>query len=225
MAVDVGLLAGKDVDTHDTGPVGAVVGADPDAGAVRGDNDRVQPHRVVTAVEGDDGAQRLGPRLPLQQLHVTVGSQCGGKQVAVAAGPPACSLAGVLRHHGEFTGGDVQLVGVHQGRCALVGVHHRLGRIAEQFVGGHRSRERGQIDPTGLGVLRVGPEDVPVLVAAGVLQVEQPAGVPGPLVMNDAAGAVGGNALRLAVEIVHVLDPDVEAVPPRRQVGDTGAVG
>src|SRR5918998_5680946 len=83
--------------------------------------------------------------------------------------------------------------------------------------------ESRQVDRRGVRIVQVDPVDVVVLVAARVLQVQQPARIVGPLVAQHAAGLVRGHAPRLGAA-VEVLDPDVEPVPPRRQVGDPGAV-
>ena len=55
-------------------------------------------------------------------------------------------------------------------------------------------------------LVEVDAEDVPVLVAAAVLLVEQVAGVVGPEVPGDGAGVVGGHAARRSVG-VDLLDP------------------
>jgi hypothetical protein len=88
----------------------------------------------------------------LRYLDVAVGRQGGGEQVAVAAAHPANDVAGVLREQGEFTGGDVEHVGVHQLGVPTVVLHDRLAgqplweRECCLGVG-----ERCQVDHWGIG--------------------------------------------------------------------------
>jgi hypothetical protein len=225
VAVDLGLLAGGQVEPHQPGAVATPVGADPHAGAVRSDLHRHHTHRVVRAVPRRHRAQLAGRGVPAGDLEVAILGERGGEQLAVAARQPALSGTGALGQHREFAGGDVEFVQVDLGHVPGVEMHDRLpGPPVGHVEGEHpRPRKRRQVDRRGVRIVQVDPVDVVVLVAARVLQVEQPARIVGPLVAQHAAGLVRGHAARVGVG-VEVLDPDVEPVLPRRQVGDPGSV-
>ncbi len=134
-------------------------------------------------------------------------------------------MAGILGDQREFAGGDVEFVNVEQRDVPVVG-HHRgpaVADLAERH--GHRTGgERREVDGGSVGVVEVDAVDVPVLVAVGVLQIDQPPRVVGPFEVHHAAVRVGRHApgLRGAVE---VLDPHVQAVLPGGQERDTRPVG
>jgi hypothetical protein len=131
--------------------------------------------------------------------------------------------------HGH-TGGDVDAEdvdaldpGVHPGQ-------HAAGHRRQRLDGEHpRTRShRGQVDGRLRDVphppVEVDAVQVPVLVPVGVLQVEQPPRVVGPVVGGDPAAGVVGDRDGVVVGLVHAADPDVAPPPVRREVGDPGAV-
>ncbi len=229
MAVDLGLHAGVDVDADQSDAVAALVGADPDAGAVRGDLGGGDAHRIVNAGVAGDGAQCPGSLVPAGQFHIAVGGHGRVEQFAVAAAQPLHDIAGIFREQREIAGGDVQFVRIEQFGIALVELDDGLARppLGQREHGPHPG-ERGEIDGRGARGIEVDAVDVPVLVAAAVLQVQQPPRIVGPVIDVHAACRVGGDTAGVVRQIAcctDALHPDVQAVvAPRRQVGDAVAV-
>jgi hypothetical protein len=97
--------------------------------------------------------------------------------------------------------------------------------VGEPLVGGDQlglhAVERGEVP--GPAALQVDGVQVPVLVAATVLHVQQVAVVVRPAVVADAAIGVVGD--RLGVVRADLADPDIEHAVHRCQPGDAGAVG
>jgi hypothetical protein len=73
-------------------------------------------------------------------------------------------------------------------------------------------------------VVGVDPVEMSVLVAVGVLEVDQPTGGSGPVVDGDSTAGVVGDRHGVVVVLVDATGPDV--VPPavRSEVGDPCAV-
>ena len=137
--------------------------------------------------------------------------------------------AGVLDHLGQLAGYEVELVDVVQFGVVAVQRDQQVGR--ELPLRGDQPRlhavERGEVAAVhGLEVDVVQP---PVLVSAGVLQVQQVPGIVGPLEHADAAVPVVGDHPRRRP--VHPRagarrgDPDVEDPFVRSDPRQPGAIG
>ncbi|MEI5133132.1 hypothetical protein RB199_14240 [Streptomyces libani] len=225
VAVDFGFRSGGQVDPDHAGEVSASRRTDPHTGSVRGHLERVDPHRVVGAIEGGDQLQLARRRVPARQREVALLGQGAGEQLAVGAPQPAVHVARVLSQNGEFTGHDVNLRQVELFGLPGVELHDHLarafgGQVQLQDLRPGKGRE---VNHGGVRILEVDPVDVPVLVAVGVLGVEQPARIVGPVVADHAAGLVSGHAPRVGVA-VDAAHPHVQPVLPRREPGDPGAV-
>ncbi|MFJ8934521.1 hypothetical protein ACIRL0_02245 [Streptomyces sp. NPDC102365] len=226
VTVDLGLLPGAQIDVDDPGVLAVAVGADPGARAVRGELEGLQVQWVVRAGKGDDAAHGARLRFPTGQFDVPVLTQSVSVHRAVGCVHQGAGGAGVPGEHREFAGGDVEFVEVEHRRVTVVEVQDRTaGPAGGQIESDDPSAgEGGEVDGIAVRVVEVDAVEVVVLVPVAVLFVQQPARVVGPVVAQDAAPGVGGDAsgLSLAVEI---LDPDVEPVTPGSQVGELRAVG
>ena len=128
VTVDLGFLAGGQVDPDKAGPVGAPVGTEPHAGAIGGDLEWIDAQRVVGTVEHHDGAQRARLPVPLRQFDVAVRCQRGSEQLTVVARYPARDVPGVQGEQGELAAGDVDLVHVEQLWLPVVELDDHLAR-------------------------------------------------------------------------------------------------
>ena len=144
----------------------------------------IHAHRVVRAVE----LRRRSAACPVSlshrgQLDVAVGCQRRartGRRGGWSASPS--DLAGILGEQRQLTCGDVELVGVHPRRSALV------QSDTSALPGSSGSSSNGHVTPgngvrstaAASGFVEIDPVDVPVLVAVGVLHVQQPARIVGP---------------------------------------------
>ncbi len=226
------LLAGGDVEAHQALQVRALRAADEEARAVGGEGVDaaavlvgVRGHRTQLAglvVAGQDlvvAARRLGHRRPHAPL---------------AVGGPGDDVARVAPHQLEPAGGQREPVRVEDAAAAQVERDDDVprGGAGHRDQAGADAGERGEVAHAarrapGAWTLRVDRVQVVVLVAAGVLHVEDPPRVARPAVALDAAAAVGGHRGRLAARRgahPHVQDPVQRRQPgdPRRRPG-TGA--
>ncbi|MFB7496387.1 hypothetical protein ACFC09_17150 [Streptomyces sp. NPDC056161] len=221
MAVDLGLDSGGQVDPDQASEVGALHGSDPDTSSVGGHLERLDTHRVVGAVEGGDQVEFARHRVPARQIDVAFRGEVAGEQLAAGTPHPVVHMARVLGENGEFAGRDVGLRQVELFELPGVELHDRLARTfdGQMHIQDLHPGEGGEVNHGGVRIVEIDPVDVPVLVTAGVLGVEQPARVVGPVVRAHTADLVRGDApcVRVAVDAAH---PHVQPVLPRRFAWD-----
>jgi hypothetical protein len=206
---DPGLLAGGGVD-----------GDQP--GGVRAEGARHEQALAVCAEAMHGAVLPEGPTqdLPPRAVHRVPHPQNRGAALAVlghggadaerGVGNPAGDVARVARVESALAGVQVHAVHVEDARVPAVEADEHLAGVV--LVGDHvlgpDPLQGRQI--TRLAVFQAHRVQVPVLIAAPVLEVEDSAAVTGPGVEADAAAGVVGDAPRRIVGTVHRAHPDVQ---------------
>ena len=144
-------------------------------------------------------------------------------QPVVVVGEVAREALGVLLDERALAGDEVDAVDVVQLGVAVVHADEHLVRhpLAEVDDVGARVLVRRQVERLAAG--DVDPEQVEVLVAAGVAQVQQHVGAVGPEVRTDAPRGVARDRPRRG-GFVGRGHPDVEDAVQRGQPGQVAAV-
>jgi hypothetical protein len=222
-------LAAGDVELHQAAGVGPHRRHHPHAGAVQGEGDGRRGQRVVLApLQQGPPVILLG--VPDHDDHAAVG-QGGeaGPNLEVGVGEKADETR---VGHDLLDLARLQVEAVDVVKLGVVLVQTDEDGVREALVGlvhpGLHALERG--DVLGLAALEVDREEVPVLVAADVLDIEQVTVVVGPEERPDAAVPVVGDRLRLVELGADLVDPDVQhsvvGGDPRQALavrGDAGA--
>ncbi len=232
VGVDDGLGAGGHVDLDEAEAVGAGGGCQPDSGAGRGDSGHGRPprHREGQVFEGvgAQGVEALVLAGADHQVDVAGGSDGqGGADPSSGVGQPGVDRARVLGDQHPLAGVQVHPPGVEAvGRAGVEG-HDRARRVARgqgEQLRLHPSHRREVAWRRGGGVAEVDDEEVEVLVAARVLEVQDVAAVGGPPEGADSPSVVVGHAGVMGGAPTQHADPHVEAIAFRAQVGEAGAV-
>jgi hypothetical protein len=141
----------------------------------------------------------------------------------VVIGKPTVHAAGIDGVQSDGAALEVDAVDVHQ--RALAQVHRDQDLSGEPRIGGDDFRADAlpwrQVADIAAG--KIHREDVRVLVAVGILTVENRLGIPGPTVPRNPAAAIGGNHAR--VLLADGLHPDLQdSLGVRRDPGELFSV-
>jgi len=191
---------------------------------------------AVAGVAAREAGQGIGERdlpgdLPAalaigfeQVVAAVLARAAGHAHLEVRVGDVAGDLPGVLLQQRALPAGQVHPVQIVPLRVAVVHRHqHRFRvQVADPDDLGAGGREIAQVARLAAG--QVHREQVEVLVAAGVTQVQQGVGTVAPEVLADATGLVRGDRARLA-QVVGRGDPDVEHAVDRGDPAQVAAVG
>ena len=172
---------------------------------------------------GQHRTERLLFRLPVQNLRVdAVDDRIGDPQLAVVIGHPALNGAGVLGQQRHLARVEVEPVRVEYLRIALVRADDNQRIDLFERIDDLRPHAGNRRVGPRVAAVQIDAVELVILIAAGVLQVEQPV-VVGPEVSGDVAVGLGGDSpRRVGTRLLH---EDVHPRFVRSHIGKVLAVG